>query len=260
MRGKCFLIVLVATLAASTLPSPGVAQMTPVFGPTQYTRTTGRPQTFTETFENCGTAECQIVVINGNADGTNRLSSASISLNGVRIVSPNDFNQQVASIVKPVELTEQNELTIRLTSNPGGFLIVSVECLASPVVLTAGGPGVSLLDTTTLLSALPIFNTGTATAEDVRLTEIMLEDGTLTLPTSLPFDLGTIPEGDSAVLDTNFSGTFFPLEDYVFDTEGDLQRRSCDLLFQPHQRLAGSSRCAWLRSPRYGSGRRTPDH
>lgn len=220
MRAKCSLIVLVAALAASTLPSSGVAQMTPIFGPNQYIRAAGPPQTFTETFERCGTAECQIVVINGNADGTNRISSASISLNGVQIVGPRDFNQQVAMIVKPVALADENQITIKLASKPESFLTVSVECIASPVALTAGGPGVSLLDTTTLLSALPIFNTGTAAAENVQLAEITLEDSTLTLPTSLPFGLGIIPVSDSVVLDANFSGIFFPLEDYVFDAQG----------------------------------------
>jgi hypothetical protein len=219
MRVKCLPILLLAVLAAATLPSSGVAQMMPVFGPNQYTRAAGPPQTFTETFEHCGTAECQLVVINGNADGINRISSASISLNGVEIVGRRDFNQQVATIVKPVELAELNELTIRLTSKPGGFLIVSVQCLASPVDLLAGGPGVTLLDTT-LLSALPIFNIGTAAAENVQLTTITLDEGTLTLPTSLPFGLGTIPVGSSAILDTNFVDAFAPLESYILEAQG----------------------------------------
>src|ERR1700757_1156293 len=53
------------------------ANMTTIFGPTQYTRTGGPPQTFTATFQHCGTAPCQLVVLNGTADGRNRVSSAS---------------------------------------------------------------------------------------------------------------------------------------------------------------------------------------
>lgn len=219
MRARIFVTVLVATLAASTSSSFGDASMTVIFGPTQYTRTAGPPQTFTETFEHCGTTECRIVVINGDADGSHRVSSASINLNGRRVVGPRNFNQRVDMIVEPAELAEENELEIRLSSKPGAFLIVSVECVASAADLVAGGPGVSLVDTT-LLSALPIFNIGTAAAENVQLTAITLDEGTLILPTFLPFALGTIPAGDSAVLDTNFVDSFVALETYLLDLEG----------------------------------------
>lgn len=218
MRAKCFLIVLLATLAASV--SSSAAEMTPAFGPRQYTRTAAAPQTFSERFPHCGTAQCQIVVTNGSADGANRVSSASILLNGVQIVGPSDFNQQVATIVRPVVLADQNQLRIRLASKPGSFLIVDVECVASPAVLVAGGPGVSLLNPTTLLSALPIMNTGTAAAQNVRLTAITLTGGTLTSPASLPFSLGTIPAGGSAVLNADFSGAFTPLGSYALVVEG----------------------------------------
>src|SRR5947209_18303815 len=147
-----------------TPPSSSAAQMMTGFGPKQYTRSAGPPQTFTETFQHCGTAPCQLVVVNGNADGSNRISSASISLNGAQILGPSDFNQQVGRIVKPVVLTDNNQLRITLASKPGSFLTVSVECLAPAAVLTLRAPGVSLFNPTTLLTALPIVNTGTAPA------------------------------------------------------------------------------------------------
>ena len=84
MRAKSLLIAAALVLLSSSLPAAS-AQMTPAFGPKQYTRTAGPPQTFTEHFHHCGTAACQIVIVNGNADGSNRVSSASISLNGVEI-------------------------------------------------------------------------------------------------------------------------------------------------------------------------------
>src|SRR5262249_39753574 len=134
------------------------AQMTPVFGPRQYTRLPGPEQTFTETFKHCGSSPCQIVVINGNADGTQRVRG-SVFLNGVRIISPTDFNERVARIARPVVLADQNLLTISFAGLPGSFIIVDVECAASsPVILSSGSPGVSLQNPTTLLSALPIIN------------------------------------------------------------------------------------------------------
>lgn len=212
---------LAGILLAMILPSSIAAQMVSAFGPKQYTRIAGPPQIFTETFEYCGTAQSQIVVINGNANEKNRISSASIFLNGIEIIAPKDFNQKVTEIVKPVILADQNQLEIRLTSKPGSFLIVSVEFAASAAVLTAGRPGASLQDATTLLSAVAIINSGTAAAQNVQLTAITLDGATLTSPASLPFNLGDIPALGSEVLNANFSGgPFTPGGSYVLTLQG----------------------------------------
>jgi hypothetical protein len=191
-----------------------------IFGPMQYTRSAGKPQTFIDTFERCGTAACQVIVTNGNADGSNRISSASILLNGVQIAGPSDFNQQVSEFVIPVDLAAENELTTTLASKPGAFLIVEVECEAPQVILSAGAPGVSLLNPGQLLTALPIINMGAVAAEDVEATAIVLSDGTLTSPASLPFELGTIPAERSKILEAEFSGAFTPLDSHVIAVEG----------------------------------------
>ena len=115
------------TSAVRTLQAQA-APMTLVFGPKQYFRTNGKPETFTETFQYSGTAPCQIVVVNGNADGTQRISSALISLNGQEIFGPSDFNQQFGGSVKTVVLADQNQLSTTLRSKPESFLTVSVEC------------------------------------------------------------------------------------------------------------------------------------
>jgi hypothetical protein len=214
------LFVMVWTLLALALPASIAAQRTSAFGPKQYTRFAGPPQTFTEPFEHCGTAPCQIVVVNGNEDGTKRISSASIFLNGRQIAGPRDFNQKVDKVVIPVALADQNQLSIRLASKPGSFLTVEVECAASPVILSTGGPGVNLLNSTMLLSALPIINTGTAEAQNVEVTAITLDGGSLSSPASLPLDLGTIPAEGSAVLNAAFSDTFVPLGSYALAVEG----------------------------------------
>jgi len=238
MRAGCCLIVLVVTLLASILPAFSSTQMAPAFGPKKYSRTASSPQIFTETFQGCGTAPRQIVVINGNADGTNRISSASIFLNGKEILGPRDFNQQVAKIVKPVVLADQNQLTIKLAAKPGSFLIIDVEYAESPVNLSAGGPGVNLLNPTTLLSALPIINTGTAAAQNVQLTAITLNDGTLTSPPSLPFNVGTIPVDGSAILDADFSGAFTPLSSYALDVNGTYAVGAATYCFKLNSNLA----------------------
>src|SRR5439155_17461215 len=174
----------------------------------------------TETFQHCGTAPCQLVIVNGNANGSNRISSASISLNGVQVVGPSDFNQQVARIVKPVTLTDNNQLTISLASKPGSFLTISVECLAPDASLTPRAPGVNLPDPNTLLSAFTIFNSGTATADNVVITSITLPGATLTSPT-LPDNLGTIAAGGSTILNADFTGgPFNPGGTYTLNVQG----------------------------------------
>jgi hypothetical protein len=62
MRAR-YLFVLILVM----VPAYSTAQMTPVFGPVQFTRSTAAPQTFTDAFSHCGVAACQIAVVNGSA-------------------------------------------------------------------------------------------------------------------------------------------------------------------------------------------------
>jgi hypothetical protein len=113
-----------------------------IFGPKRYTRTTGAPQTFTETFGRCGGDPCQLVVVNGDTDGTNRVSAATISLNGVVLLGPRDFNQRVTRLVVPVTLADNDQLIIRIASAPESFLTISVECASTANLSIAQPPGV----------------------------------------------------------------------------------------------------------------------
>ena len=66
-------------------------------------------------------------VQNGTEDGTNRVSSAVVSLNGVKVLSPADFNQKVAGLRRSIVPHDQeNILMINLRSNPGGCLLVQI--------------------------------------------------------------------------------------------------------------------------------------
>jgi hypothetical protein len=221
MWGKRLLVIFVATIEIFVPgPSKG-ADMTLVFGPQQFTRMTGAPQTFAAPFSHCGTEPCQIVVVNGNPDGSNRVSSASVFLNGVEVVGPADFNQQVGMIIKPVNLVSQNQLVVHLASKPGSFVTLKVQCLASPAVLSAVAPGTSLLDPTHLLSAFRIANTGTAPAENVQISSLTMAGATLASPATLPLNLGTIPPSGDAIVDADFSGgPFSPGATYTLAIEG----------------------------------------
>ena len=123
-RYLTFLAVLTMLLA---LTAPAFAQ-TVLFGPMQYTRTAGPPNQFTDTFTlpSGTTPPYTLHIVNGNANGTNRISSATVTLTGTQILGPSDFGQNVAVIDRTVTLQASNTLEIRLTSAPGSFITISV--------------------------------------------------------------------------------------------------------------------------------------
>jgi len=79
-------------------------------------------------------------VQNGTEDGSNRVSSAVVSLNGVKVLSPADFNQKVAGLQRSIAPHDQeNTLTVNLRSNPGGYLFVKI--LGEPTLNLPPDPG-----------------------------------------------------------------------------------------------------------------------
>ena len=100
--------------AATSASQPLTSSPCVAFGPLRFTRTKGPPNEFEVTFprENLLGGPFKLRIENGNlATGTNRVSSATVTVNGAEIASPNDFNQQVAVIEEPVSLTASNTLT-----------------------------------------------------------------------------------------------------------------------------------------------------
>jgi len=240
-------MILPSSLTAQS-PDDSQEQMTAAFGPQQYTFAAGAVQTFTNTFTHCGTASCQIVVVNGNGKWSDRVSGVTVSLNGVQIIGPKDLNEQKDQIVRPVTLAGTNQLTVTLLSGkPGSFLTITVECGAPRVVLSLGSGGVSVPDQATFLSAFPIIASPQgdgdkdgdddrrdghgddgrkAAALNVQVTELTLIGGALTIPASLPASLGTIPAGSSTVLDADFfGGPFAPGSSYPLTVGGTYQVR-----------------------------------
>src|ERR1035438_16914 len=83
------------------------------------------------------------------------------------------------------------------------------SCKADSSTLAPAAPGASLQNANTLLSAFAIVNTGTKPKDGVSITSVSLAGAQLTLPTSLPYQLGTLLAGSSAVLNADFSGMQF---------------------------------------------------
>jgi hypothetical protein len=72
----------VAAIMGLSTVTPAFAQLV-LFGPTTYTRTAGPPNQFTATFPvpAGATAPYTLHLVNGHADGTKRISSATVTLN-----------------------------------------------------------------------------------------------------------------------------------------------------------------------------------
>ena len=134
---------------AAVEQSGGAAQTTfPFFGPKRYTRTAGPPNVFTETI----TVPAWLVgtytlrVQNGEPDGTHRLSSATIVVNGVTVADTSDFNQLQPGFERTVTLTPASTMVVRLQSTPGGYLTINfggVSADRSPpqVAIVSPAPG-----------------------------------------------------------------------------------------------------------------------
>src|ERR1041385_8043561 len=118
-----------------------------IFGPRRFDRTSGTPNQYIEQFSlpSGFVAPFSIHIQNGNPDGTQRVSSATIKLNGVDVLSPSDLNQNVAVVDRQVNLATNDQLDIRLASDPGSYLIINLcgtvpATDQTPPVLTITSP------------------------------------------------------------------------------------------------------------------------
>ncbi|HSY50657.1 MAG TPA: VCBS repeat-containing protein [Thermoanaerobaculia bacterium] len=91
----------------------------------QYLRGTGAPQAQTDSFSATDpAAPRQLVVVNGERDGSARASSARVVLNGQSVVGSSSFNQKVGVIRLPVALAANNTLTVTIDGKPGATVTV----------------------------------------------------------------------------------------------------------------------------------------
>jgi len=91
-----------------------------------YERTTGNPNEYIDTINGAIGDSIKVVIINGDEYGENKVSSATITLNDVKLFTPDDFNQNVDTLEKVVVLTaDYNELIARVAGSPGSFLTVN---------------------------------------------------------------------------------------------------------------------------------------
>ncbi len=93
-----------------------------------YVRQTGAPIDSSASFNvQSPNSLYSMSIINGAQAGTNRVSSASVKLNGNVIAGPNDFNQKVYVLVFQVPVQAQNTLEVELKGQPGSYITVALR-------------------------------------------------------------------------------------------------------------------------------------
>ncbi|MBW2613182.1 MAG: SMP-30/gluconolactonase/LRE family protein, partial [Deltaproteobacteria bacterium] len=117
---------------------------TTLFGPKQYIRVSGSPDSYTGTFKaipGIGT----ITVRNGRSDGEKRVedsvSSASIKVNGTEVFGPSDFNKNTYLLSSILELYRENTLSVTLASALDSYITIEItEDLSPPAVSLSADP------------------------------------------------------------------------------------------------------------------------
>ncbi|HWT02035.1 MAG TPA: RHS repeat-associated core domain-containing protein [Pyrinomonadaceae bacterium] len=133
-----------ATPAAATAAAQTTETFV-VFGPRNFTREAGAPTNVVAPFTlpADAVAPFSVQLVNGDADGSNRVSSADIKLNGAALFTSSSFNQTVGTLNKSVTLSASNTLEVKLKSSPGSFLTITFTATrtASPqAALTSVAP------------------------------------------------------------------------------------------------------------------------
>ena len=145
--------------AAATGTTAATACDVTLWGPRRFTRTTGAPNVYTEAVGVPAWVRSPFAlsVVNGEADGRRRVSSAWITVDGTQVAGPSDFSPQVATLDRGVTLRATSTLEVKLASAPNSFLQVGFcghNADRTPPVVTWTAPtdGSSSSDTTPALA------------------------------------------------------------------------------------------------------------
>lgn len=99
-----------------------------LLGPLTVIRERGVPQTESIPFTISDPAgQFFLRITNGTAEGTHRVSSAVIKLNGQEVLRPSELNQKVPGLSRQINvMSGENVLEVRPRSIPGSFITVEI--------------------------------------------------------------------------------------------------------------------------------------
>jgi len=134
-----------AKVPAKSLTNTQSGATVTFYGPHQFTRDVGSPVTVTEQFSipSGVIAPYTIEVQNGGPGGWQRVSSATIHLNGVELFTQNEIEDNTPVLSQAVTLQSSNVLAVELTSSIGSFLTISfsgIRTILPPASLVSIDP------------------------------------------------------------------------------------------------------------------------
>lgn len=116
-----------SSLLVLLLTVPAHAGTFSAFGPKIYVRQSGTPVAVTDTFTVLNpNTQYTLHLVNGGLqdDTTDFVSSATVKVNGVLVVAPQDLNQNTTTVDRPVQLQANNTIVVELHGKPGGQVAI----------------------------------------------------------------------------------------------------------------------------------------
>jgi hypothetical protein len=69
----------------------------------------------------------QLAIVNGDRDGSNRVSSAEVEVNGVALIHSSEINQNVEMLTRATQLRKVNDIRVTVDGPPKSHLYVTIE-------------------------------------------------------------------------------------------------------------------------------------
>jgi hypothetical protein len=124
-----------------TLTFSSSSQMLPILGPQDFVKQTSGIEQFSAVFQNCEPgAAYKLVVENGQANGTERVTGASISFNGVEIVSTQEVTLAHARLERSISIQNDNQVGMEVSGAAQSKLNISIVCTANCLGLNIESP------------------------------------------------------------------------------------------------------------------------
>ncbi len=115
--------------------------LTPIWGPVAWVKHATAEETFSAKFSNCEpAAHYQLVMINGTSGGANRVTQGTVLLNGIEVISAQNFTAAHSQISQPIVVQARNNLEVRVMGPLGAQVQAYIACTANCLAVTIDAP------------------------------------------------------------------------------------------------------------------------